>query len=255
MISAGVLNLFSLILMRMSGCVFMNPVFARRNVPTMVRVGLTLMLTIAILSFTDARAPEEAASVLQLSVTMLKEFLIGYIIGFTVSLFSFSITFGGEVIDIQLGISMSKIYDPSSNVSLSLFATFFNIMYMLLFLAGGGHVTLIRLFLISGDIVPYGQTAFNPEVYSSMLDLFCQCVLLATKFMLPVVAIEILVETGMGLIMKAVPQINVFVINVQIKLLAGFLIIVLLYVPFSEFVENVITALFGALDRALLMFG
>jgi len=254
MISAEILNLFSLILMRMSGCVFMNPIFGRRNIPVLMRVGLTVMLSLAIMSFTDARMSVEINSVLSFFVLLLKEFAIGYVIGFTITLFSYAVTFGGEVMDLQLGISMSKVYDPASNVSLSLFATFFNTMYMLMFLAGSGHITLIRLFLVSGSIVPYGMVTFSPDVYSYMLDLFCQCTLLAVKFMLPVIAIEVLIEMGMGLIMKAVPQINVFVINIQIKLFVGFMLIVMMYVPFSEFLESIITRLFESLDSILFLF-
>ncbi|MCL2539255.1 MAG: flagellar biosynthetic protein FliR [Oscillospiraceae bacterium] len=254
MISGEILSLFSLILMRMSGCVFMNPIFGRRNIPVMMRVGLTVMLSLAIMSFTDARMPAEINSVLSLFVLMLMEFAVGYIIGFVITLFSYAVTFGGEVMDLQLGISMSKVYDPASNVSLSLFATFFNTLYMLLFFAGSGHVTLIRLFLVSGNIVPYGMVSIGVNLYSHMLDLFCQCTVLAVKFMLPVIAIEILIEMGMGLIMKAVPQINVFVINIQIKLFVGFMLIVMLYVPFSEFLEGLITRMFDTLDSLLLIF-
>ena len=253
MIGAEILNLFALILMRMSGCVFMNPIFGRRNVPTIIRVGLTLLLTLLIMSFTDARMPVNVLSTLQLFVLLLKEFGIGYVIGFTLTLFIYVITFGGEVIDQQIGLSMTRVYDPGSNISLSLFASFFNVMFMLLFFASGGHITLIRLLLISGNIIPYGQVMFSPALYSSMLDLFCQCTVLAVKFMLPIIAIELLVEVGVGLIMKAVPQINIFVINIQIKLFVGFLTIVILYIPFSEFVENVVTRLFNSLDSIIVL--
>lgn len=252
MLSPELINLFSLVLMRMSGCIFMNPIFGRRNIPTLVRVGMTMMLTFAILSFTDASAPE-IQSPLSFFVLLLKEFLIGYLIGFIVTLFGYAITFGGEVMDIQMGISMSKVYDPSSNVSLSLMATYYNTMYMLLFFAAGGHITLLHIFLLSGNIVPFGQVAFRSEVWSAILDLFSECTILAAKFMMPIIGIELLVEIGMGLIMKAVPQINVFVLNVQIKLAVGILLLTLMYVPFSNFIENIITLLFDAIDGIIRM--
>ena len=255
MISAGTLNLFALILMRMSGCIFMNPILGRRNVPTITRVGLTMMLTFAIMSFSAAAPVPEAESMFELLVVMFKEFAIGYVVGFIISLFAYAVTFGGEVMDLQMGLSMTKMYDPASNINLSLFASFFNIMFMLLFFAAGGHITLVRLLLVSGNVVPYGQTVFSTGIYSTVLDLFCQCVQLAVKFALPIIAIELLVEVSMGLIMKAVPQINVFVLNIQIKVFAGFLIIVLLYIPFAEFVENIIARLFETLESVIPMFG
>lgn len=255
MIDARILNLFALILMRMSGCVFMNPILNRRNIPTITRIGLTVMLTFAIMSFSGAEASPEINSILQFAMVMFKEFAIGYVIGFVITLMVYAVTFGGEVMDLQIGLSMTKIYDPASNINLSMFATFFNILFMLLFFAAGGHVTLIRLLLVSGNAVPYGQAVFTPELYLSMLDLFCECVQLAVKFALPVIAIELLIEVGMGLVMKAVPQINVFVLNVQIKVFAGLLIIVMLYIPFAEFIENIIARLFETIDSTLVLLG
>jgi flagellar biosynthetic protein FliR len=100
-------------------------------------------------------------------------------------------------------------------------------------------------------MVPYGQMALGPDISMTIIDLFCQCTVLAVKFALPVIAVEMVVEMGIGIIMKAVPQINVFVVNLQAKLFIGIVILVLLFVPFSNFVERVITLLFDAIQQLI----
>jgi len=239
---------FALVLMRMSGCVFFNPIIGRRNLPNYFKVGMTLLFTLVILSYASPVVPEISSSVGYITA-LLREFIIGYVIGFIITLFNFVIIFGGEISDLQMGISMSKIYDPQSNVSMSMSATYYNILYMFMFFAASGHITLIRIFLISGDIVAYGGGALSPGVSSAMVSLFCQCTVLAVKLALPIVAIELLVEAGVGILMKAIPQINVFVINIQTKLLIGILMIAVLFTPFANFFDRLVTLMFDTIGN------
>jgi len=250
MIDVGNLTVFALVLMRMSGCIFFNPIIGRRNFPAIFKVGLTVLLSIVVVSFAKITPPDIGTPV-EFIICLLKEFLVGYVIGFIITLFSFVISFGGEVIDMQMGMSMSKVYDPQSNVSMSLSATFYNILYMFLFFAAYGHITLIRLFIISGEIVPFGQASFRPELSTAIIDLFCQCTVLAVKLALPIIAIEIIIEIGVGILMKAIPQINVFVINIQAKLLIGLIMMLVLFAPFSNFLERLVTLLFDTIENVV----
>ena len=253
MIASGTINLFSLILMRMSGCILLNPILGRRNIPSPFRVGLTLVMTLLVTTFTDIVPPPAQTTVFGFLFVLLKELMVGLIIGFVISLFNYVVSFGGELIDLQMGLSMSKIFDPSSNVNMSLSATFFNLLYTFLFFSAGGHLTLMRLFMISGQVVPYGGVIITTGLYTAILDIFIQCTILAVKFALPIIALEILIEMGMGMIMKAIPQINVFVINIQAKVLLGLVMLVAMFVPFSEFLERLITIMFETIDSVMLL--
>ena len=140
MIGEGTITVFVFVFMRMSGCVLFNPIIGRRNLPNTLKVGLSLMLTFVIMGFAPPEVPA-IGSLIEFIVILLKELAVGYIIGFVVTLFSFVIAFGGEIIDMQMGLSMSKIYDPQSNVAMSLTATFYNILFMFLFFEiGRAHV-------------------------------------------------------------------------------------------------------------------
>lgn len=241
---------FAFILMRMSGCVFLNPIFGRRGIPAIFKVGLSLLLSFTIAVY-NPPAVVGIGSTIEFMVLLVKEFFVGFLLGFVVQLFLYIISFGGELIDMQMGMSMSKMYDPQSNVSLTLSATFYNILFMFLFFGADGHLTFMRLFINSANIVPFGHVAIGSAATDFILDLFCQCTVLAVKLAMPIIAIEIVVEMGIGLIMKAIPQINVFVVNIQTKVLVGFVLLGALYVPFANFIENVITFLFEQAHKAV----
>ena len=84
-----------------------------------------------------------------------------------------------------------------------------------------------------------------------MVELFQQILILALKLSMPIMAVEIILESGIGILMKAIPQIQVFSVNVQLKILVGILLIFVLVPTFSTFIENVIVLMFDTLENSL----
>lgn len=237
-------TLLLFIFLRLSGCILFNPIFGRRNVPTTVKTGLSLILTI--FTYGLLQNPQDVVATTVVAVVILgaKELLIGFIIGFIINLFMSALIVAGDVMDMQVGLSMSKIYDPASNVSMPVTASVINVMLMVIFFLSNGHLTLIQIFTYSADILPFGAFTITPDVYKSIALLFQTVLIYAVKLSMPILAAEIITEMGVGLMMKAVPQINVFVVNIQLKVLIGLLMMVLLVPAFAGFVERLLTVMF-----------
>lgn len=244
------LTLLLMILARMSGCVLFNPILGRQSVPGMVKSGLILVLTVTVFTMTSDR-PAVPGTVLETGVRLLLEMGLGYILGLVVNVFFMIPLVGGELIDVQMGMSMGKTYDPGSQASVSVTARLLNILMMMLFLAANGHQTLLRIFLVSGEIVPFGAVAFGESVYAAVLELFVDCVLMSIKLCMPILAAELLGQVGMGILMKVIPQINVFAINIELKVIIGLTLLLLLMAPFSEFLLTAETTMLRSL-RSLL---
>ena len=230
---------FTLVLMRISGMILFNPILGRRNVPAVIKAGMIMALTIIVSSFYNGTI-EQPNTILEYGVLLLKECAIGYIAGFVISLFLYIIILAGEFIDMQLGLSMAKVYDSQSNASISMSATLYNILYMLAFFALNGHIALLHAILTSSEVVPYGEVVLNQAVYQRIWDIFIQCTILGIQLSFPILAAELICEMGVGILMKTIPQINVFVINIQAKVLIGILILLMMFVPMEEFIRDLI---------------
>jgi flagellar biosynthetic protein FliR len=122
---------------------------------------------------------------------------------------------------------------------------------MLLFFTSNAHLAIIRLFIDSQKIIPYGEITFNRLLSSAILTIFCDCTILAFKFAMPIFAAEFLTEMGVGILMKTIPQINVFVVNIQMKVLLGLILLFILFTPMSQFVENIIELMFGSIQEIM----
>ena len=192
-----------------------------------------------------------APTTVELIIHLLLELAVGLLLGMAVNFFFYIPQLAGEVIDTQMAMTMNQIYDASSQANLSTTAVLFNVAMSLLFFAANGHHTLLRILLTSGQVVPFGEIAFDTTVFQAMLQLFIQCTLLAVKLCMPILAAELVGEIGMGILMKVIPQINVFSINIELKVIIGLFLIFVLISPFSEFLLQIEEQMLGSLSEIL----
>ena len=254
MVDWAQLYLFELIFMRMSGFLLFNPLLGRSNLPAIVKTGMALVLSILVFGTAGTGVPQPDTLV-ELAFRLLLELGIGLVLGFVMRVVFSVVQIGGEVIDTQMGMTMAQIYDASSQANLSVTASLLNILLILDFFAENGHYTLMRLLTTSGELVPYGAAALGDGVYAYVIELFLACMLLAVKLAMPILAAELLGEVGMGVLMKAIPQINAFVINIELKVIIGLLLFFLLLTPINEFLLELESGMLSELGRILRLIG
>lgn len=248
--STAQLTLFTLILMRMSGFILLNPILGRKNIPAIVKAGMIFVLALTIYSFSKDAA-FDVESTVEYSFLLLKEFGAGYVLGFATELFFLILSFGGYVIDFQMGLSMATVYDPQSNAQIPVSGGLFQAWLMLLFFAVDGHLALMQILVKSAEIVPYGGIIITQNLSQRMLEIFLQCIEMGVRLAMPILAAEFLMEVGVGILNKATPQISIFVINIQIKLIVGLLLLVVLFSPMGEFMNKIISEMIKTLEGLL----
>ena len=246
----GTFTLFLFIAMRMTGFVRFSPIFGRNGIPGFFQGGLILVLSWTVYSIYGGTVPPPATA-LGLSVKLLMELGVGFLLGTVTRFFFYIPDQAGELIDAQMGMSMARTYDPTSQSQATPTANLLNVLSMLLFFAANGHITLLRIMLTSGDIAPFGAVMLGPRAAEHVVELFAECVLLAVKLSLPILGAELLGQVGMGVLMKAIPQINIFAINIELKVLIGLFMLMFLIAPMSEFLLEAESLMLEELSKAL----
>ena len=253
MIDWAELTLFLYITARISGFVLFNPVLGRRNIPGIFRSGLILVLSVFVISFTAPAAVRIPGSVVEMGLRILLELALGYLLGLVMNFFFYIPQLAGHAIDTQMGMTMNQVYDASAQANLSVSSVLLNTLMTLLFFAAGGHHTLLRMMLTSHEIVPFGAVTLGLDAANAMLELFVECTLLAVKLCMPILAAELLGQLGLGVLMKVIPQINVFSINIELKVIIGLGLLLLLMAPFSEFLLEAERAMLDSMHTLLLL--
>ncbi|MCI8608139.1 MAG: flagellar biosynthetic protein FliR [Firmicutes bacterium] len=240
--------------MRMSGFVLFNPLIGRRGIPAVVQSGIILVLAVTVFSLWDGTIAMPG-TFFELAIAMILEMLLGFFLGLVVNIFLYIPLLAGETIDTQMGMSMGSTYDPATQSSVTVSAHVLNALMILLFFAGNGHNTLFRILLASGDIVPFGGVRFGEAFYNGIVDIFVECTLLGVKLCIPILAAEILGQVGMGILMKVIPQINVFAINIELKVIIGLVLLLILVAPMSEYLLEIENQMLMDIQRILALTG
>ncbi|MCI9119948.1 MAG: flagellar biosynthetic protein FliR [Oscillibacter sp.] len=254
MIDEGALMLFLLITARMTGFVSFSPLLGRRNFPGFFRAGFILVLSVFTYSV-DGGTAALPRGLLDFAMEVLLELALGFVLGMVVQFFFSIPQQTGLAIDTQMGMTMNQIYDSGAQSNMSVTGTLLNTLMILLFFVGNGHHTMLRIMITSSRLVGYGGVSIGGEVVNALLELFVECVLLAVKLAMPILAAELLGQMGMGILMKVIPQINVFSINIELKVIIGLMLLLLLLYPFSEFLLAAERSMLNSMGALLALSG
>ena len=238
-----------MVLARVGGIFTFNPIFSRNGVPNMVKAGLSLILAVVMASSGDFSytMPD---GLLPFAFDIAKELLVGFTLGFFVNLMLQLFGFAGELSDYQIGLSMAKSYDPTFGSS-SLVTKYYSYWFMIYFFMAGGHLSYIRLFAVSYDTIPIGYSSLNVNFAYLIVQYLETVMTLGLKLAMPILAAELVTEFCIGVLMKAVPSIHVFVLNVQIKMLVGFAVLAFSCTMVSGFMQDIMDLMFANLNGLL----
>jgi flagellar biosynthetic protein FliR len=235
------IDLFLLILIRLLAFLFILPVFSGSNVPVFVKAGFSLFLA-AIVYFSGnfERIPYDA-HIFGYVLLMLKEFLVGFITAFIVNILFTVFYFIGQLVDFQVGFSMVSVFDPVSQLQVPITGNLFYLLVTILFVQSGGLGSMIYTIAKSYEILPVGEAfiAGNASIMRYMVDIMVNYFILGVKFALPVVGTVLLVDIALGILTKAVPQMNVFVVGVPIKILVGLSVLYLIIPVFGTIYSSI----------------
>jgi len=224
-------SIFIIIFARMTGLFLISPIFGRRNIPVYAKVGLSLLLSYIVFSSKVIEIEAEFESWLQLAYCIIRELLVGFIMGFITILTFSAIWTAGQILDTQIGFAIVNTIDPQNNIQISLMANFYNMLAILLFFMLDGHHKLIQIIFNSYDIVPLGAGIITKNLSMGMVKLFTDSFILSVKIAIPVIAASFLSEIAFGILARAVPQINVFIVQIPFKIFIG-LVVLLIIIPF-----------------------
>lgn len=235
----------------MAGLIFFNPLLSRKNVPTQVRAGLALLLTVLVSPAVDASAVSPDS--FDLIIGIIKELFMGLICGFVYQVFYYMLFFVGDWMDTEFGMAMAKTFDPATNIQVSVSGNLLSLLFTLYIFATDSHLVLIQIFALSFKLVPLGAVNISAEAFQLMLTLFVDVFSLALRLVIPFVAVEFSLQIVLGIMMKLVPQIHVFVINYQLKQSVGIIMLMIMCPIISAFIDNYITIMLENIQRAILI--
>ena len=234
------ISVLLLIFVRVSAFFVTIPLFSYKTIPSQLKIVLAFVLSWMMYYTFSIEAFTINGDYLLL---VLKEAIVGLVLGLVVYIVFSAVQIAGGFIDFQMGFAMANIVDPQTGAQSPLMGQFFNFLLLLVFLSINGHHLVLDGIFYSYQFMPMDQ--FFPkfgdaESIEYIMKLFVAVFAVAFQMSAPIVATLFLVTLALGITGKTVPQLNIFVVGFPIKIAVGFILLMTMMGVMVEVMEKVI---------------
>ena len=223
--SYGDLELFLLIFVRVASFVYIAPFFSMSNTPSRVRVGLAFFISVLLYQ----TGPEQEAvydTLTGYTIIVMKEAVTGFLIGFGANLCTAVVSFAGQIADMEMGLSMASLFDPATKQQTTITGVYYNYMVLLLLMISGMHRYLLKALAETYELIPINGAVFHDDALLQALITFMgDYIIVGFRICLPIFAVMIILNAVLGILAKVSPQLNMFAVGIQLKVLVGFCVL------------------------------
>ena len=229
-----------------------TPIFNSRSIPTLAKIGLAGLLSIIFLPLLEipsgAGLTVLPTNTLSLVLMIAQEVLVGVLIGFVTGLVFTTVSIAASMMSLQVGFRSANLFDPFINTPTSALEQFYTLLAIALFLNINGHHWFIQALARTFQVLPLGSFVLDQITIERLVMFTGEIFISATRIALPVMGTLLLTDLGLGLIARAVPQIQVFFLGLPVKIGLGLVTLaftLVLTVPlikqlFSEISSNIL---------------
>lgn len=234
------LEYFLLVFVRISSFVSTAPFFSMTNVPRRFKAGFAFWVS-AVVFYGIVPHPEiEYSSIISFSLIVMKEAFTGIIIGMGANICMSILSLAGKVADMEVGLSMVQLFDPTTREMTGFTGNMFTYSVTLILIVTNMHHIILKSFIDTYTLIPIGTVQFNSEnIPSVVIRFMSDYISIAFRFCLPIVAALMILNAVLGILAKTSPQMNMFAVGIQLKMLLGLTVMFLtvsLLPMLSEFI-------------------
>ncbi|WP_293446456.1 flagellar biosynthetic protein FliR [Persephonella sp.] len=211
---------FGLVMSRMVGMFLGFPLLNTALIPLNIRVMLVVAFSFFFTSLLDITIPVENFTLISYTALVLRELLIGFLLGLIVNIFISAFSYAAELISYFMGFTIVNVFDPTFG-QISVLDRFFILLFYLLFFITGAYQMVFGGFVMSFKLLPVGSLSFNFDSFLYILKESPYIFYFAFKIAFPFVLILLMVNVALALINRLIPQINVFIVGLPLQIFVG----------------------------------
>lgn len=216
------LEYFLLIFVRITSFISVAPFFGMNNTPARVKIGLGFFVSLLLYHTTVPHAALSYQTVWGYGIIVMKEVMTGLLIGFGAQLCTTIVTFAGMIIDMNIGLSMVSMMDPTTRENSSITGMYLQYTTMLMLLVSGMYQFLLMAVADTYRLIPINGAVFETDtMITSLIQFLSEYMIIGFRICLPVFAVIMVLNAVLGVLAKIAPQMNMFSVGIQLKILIG----------------------------------
>ncbi len=207
---------FFLALTRILAIFMTAPILSNRLIPTQVKVGLGVLLTLILMPLQTDMGPVQPLGAFLVDIG--RELIVGLLVGFAGQLVFAAFQVMGDMMGIGAGLQAAQLLNPTLGTTGTALEGFYALLAVLLFLTIDGHHQVILALQRTFEVIPlrtFDLSTLGPERF---IALSTQMLAAALQMALPVIGAVLVADVALALIARVVPQMNVFFVGAPLKL-------------------------------------
>ncbi|OBR94963.1 flagellar biosynthetic protein FlhB [Clostridium ragsdalei P11] len=224
------------------------PIFFPSGIPNVVKVGLTVVMAYILMPGIDYASISSIDNTMFFVMNCLNEAAAGLTLGFLTSLCFSMVRIAGSLMDMQMGFAMVSMFDPTSNSNTTLIERLLYWFSLVIFFIVDGHHMLIKSLIQSFSVIKLGSFFLNQDSINIIFKAFIEYFGIAIQIGIPIVLILLFTDLTMSLIARTVPQLNIMILGLPIKVLIGFASFCFALPIFLKLIEHLFTAIPNSID-------
>ena len=233
-----ILATFFLVFCRISSFMVISPGFSLKQAPNLLKGLLSLSFSVTV--FSSLQKIVVFQNLFIISLQSFKEILVGMALGFIVQLVFSAIEMAGQIIDFQVGFSMGSVYDPGVGIQGSNYGRLYYWLALAVFFFTDMHHLVIDNLIQSFSIIPITEMSMHGNTVEGMMILFVEVFKISILLAAPVVLVALVTDCVLGIISRSVPQINVLMLGMPMKILISFFFVLLFMPNLIESIQKVL---------------
>ncbi|MDF1838194.1 MAG: flagellar biosynthetic protein FliR [Planctomycetota bacterium] len=229
LLADGTVEAFGLFLTRTSALVLAAPLLGSSTSFSGAKIGVVGILSV-VLFLSGGEPLGYAPGIFEFALLAAREVAIGLFLAFILQLVMLAVRVAGVMVGHEMSFNMANLVDPNTGTQTPIIAFFYETLFILALLAADAHLWLIRALDASYERAPVGVMNWNSAAPEAILEMFSQLFKAGLTFAAPVMVLLSIVSVLMGLLIRAVPQINVIEFGFNLRVLGG-LVALLLFAP------------------------
>lgn len=232
--------IFLFIFIRVTAVFVTAPLFSNKAFPSMAKIALALVISYLIFTFINKDSIQLEITLSFIFTNVIKEILTGVILGFSVALVFFAISFAGTIIGFDIGMAMAQVLNPTEETNNNVLGEYLYILAILILILINGHHYIIRSITYSFTIVPIGAYTLNTEVFDFIVKMGASVFVLAVKIASPILVSFFLVHLAEGIMARVIPQMQVFFVTYPLKIGLGIVMLMVTIPLYVYLIKNLL---------------
>jgi flagellar biosynthesis protein FliR len=233
-----------LVSVRLGVVLVATPILSTLGLPRRVRLLVVLALAATLTAGIGAGTSWAQRDPAALLLAVVGEGLLGSVLAFAVLAAFAAVQFAGRIMDIQLGFGVAGLIDPATHNRAPLLGTILNLAALLTFFLVGGHLLILRGVAFSFERIAPG-TGLGAVPVAAVVEQFGTVFLFGLVLAAPVMTVVLLVDIAMAMMARTLPQLNVFIVGLPLKILVGLIVLAISVGLIAPALESLFAGLFA----------